>query len=107
AAHAGGVPYGFELHVRALARDHGRDHALAGGGCALDDAGDEVVVGRVAQRAELLDAGHMPAALDAAKHRLEHELVAEALLRLAGDRRDEASARDDVVEPPALLLGRA
>src|SRR2546421_287248 len=106
AAHARRVPDALDLHARVRARDHRRDHALRRARRPLHDAGDEVVVGGVADRAELLDDGHAPAAVGMPEDGVEHELVAERLLRLAGDGRDQPAALDDLGEPaPLLRLG--
>ena len=105
AAHAGRVPDAFELHARVALRDERGDDAVLRGGVAVDDAGDEVVIRRVADRAEVLDAGHVIAAVrQLPEHGVQHELVAEALLGLARDRRDERAAPDDVSEIALLLL---
>src|SRR6185436_7473008 len=76
-------------------------------GLARLDAGDEEVVGRVSERAELLHSRHpVPSAVRRMKHGVEHELVAEALLGLAGDGGDAGPAADDLAEvAPLLLLG--
>ncbi len=107
AAHAGGVPGALDLHPRVVVRDHGRDHPVARARLALQDAGDEEVVGRVAQGAELLDPGHPVAAVTGGpEHGVEHELIAEALLGLARDRRDAGAPTDHLAEvAPLLLLG--
>src|SRR5207248_10814335 len=83
AAYPGPVPDAPAFHAGVRAGQPRGDHALRRAARALHHAGDEVVVRRVADRAELLDAGHTPAAVGAAKHGVQHELVAERLLGLA------------------------
>src|SRR5215468_2975305 len=71
---------------------------------SLTDARDEIVVGGIAQRAELLHPADLVAAGHGLENRLEHELVTEARLGLAGDGGDELALADHLPEVAAPLL---
>ena len=107
AAHAGRIPSPLDADSAALARNQRRQDALTSRGGAVHQARDEVVVSGVAQRAELLEPAHTKTRLAAAERletRLQHELVAKALLRLTRDRRHQFAAVDDLGVVEALLF---
>src|SRR5215470_1517887 len=102
--HAHGVPRTLDLDAGIAAADEGGEKPVLGGGGALADARDEVVIGGVAQGAELLHPTDLVAAWHGLEDRLEHELVAEARLGLAGHGGDELALVDHFAEVAASLL---
>src|SRR5499427_4662794 len=102
--HAHGVPRTLDLDAGIAAADESGEEPVLGGGGALADARDEVVVGGVAERAELLHPADLVAAGDGLEDRLQHELVAEARLGLAGHGGDELALADHLPEVAAPLL---
>src|SRR5256885_1017449 len=107
AALAGRIPSPLAANPAAFARKQRRQNTLTSRGGAVHQARDEVVVGGVAQRAELLEPAHAKTRLAAAERletRLQHELVAKALLRLTGNRRHQFAAVDDLGVVEALLF---
>src|SRR5439155_1514484 len=105
-AHADRVPVPVHADARGAGGHERRLLAFRRRRRALDQGRHEVEGGVLAERAEVLDAAQQEAALHGREGRAQHELVAEARLRLTRDRREELAAVDHLAEP-AQLLARA
>src|SRR5581483_6383506 len=104
AAHSERVPALLDGDTGPLAWQQRGDDALARRAGPGEQSGDEVVVGRIAERAEVLQATYLVAAGHRVEDCLERQLVAEARFRLAGDGGDELALLNHLSEVALLRL---